>query len=72
MKYQLGYNTKEKVQIKDGQKYGKLLVQEKVTENRKKIIISICDCGKTYKTRQDNFKDRYRKHKDNLSCGKCN
>ena len=72
LKYELGYNTKEKVQIKEGQKYGKLLVQERVTENRKKIIISVCDCGKTYKTRQDNFKDRYRTHKDSLSCGKCN
>ncbi len=70
LKYQLGFSQK-KIQINQGEKYGRLYVEEIIRSNKKSIVISVCDCGKSYETRLDNFKDRYRKNQDSMDCLKC-
>tara|TARA_B110000977_G_scaffold133927_1_gene170511 strand:- start:779 stop:2758 length:1980 start_codon:yes stop_codon:yes gene_type:complete len=70
LKHQLGFSEKS-IHINQDEKYGRLYVKEVIRSNKKSIVISICDCGKSYETRLDNFKNRYRKHQDSMNCLRC-
>jgi hypothetical protein len=71
LKKELGYFVKDTVNVKVGLKFGELTVVEITNNNSVFRVLSVCSCGMEYETRLDNFRDRYRKHNEKLSCGRC-
>jgi hypothetical protein len=71
LKKEMGYSVKESVHVKEGEQFGKLKVLKLTNQNSVFRVLTICSCGMEYETRLDNFRDRYRRLKENLTCGKC-